>query len=206
MLTRSLRLVFTTPNDDTSAGSAEPDEVTPDDTGDGEFRATTEVRDMSPEEQLAYWKHHARKHERVAKATAAELQAEKDKNKTAEEKRDDEIRRQGEALGAERFLTDAVHGHVRALTGKADEDVADALSFVDPSRFLTDGVLDKAKLAAFASQLGTAAPQAPSTPQSIAAAAAAQMQRPGQATPASRGGGSISARRAEIAAALAAKQ
>src|SRR5205085_2890292 len=128
------------------------------------FPPTTPWTDMEPAEQVAYWRHQSRKHERTAesrrdydalKADSAELTKLREKNQTAEEKALEDARRQGENLGAEKYLKDAVEGHLRGETGKTAEEVAAALKFVDVSAFVgSDGRLDPALISEFAQSLG----------------------------------------------------
>lgn len=209
MLIRTPRLRFTA--EETETGGTPPAETTPETPPTGNpsepvlengFPANTRTADMTPEQQIAYWKFHSRKHEDNVRAKELELEQERDKHRTAEDKAADELRRQGEAAGAARFIGEAVHGQLRALTGKTDEDLSAALEFVDVNRFVKDGGLDRDKLTAFAAQLGTAAPAAPTPPTNPLAAATGGLTRtdaPG--TP--RTGGSINQERKRLAATFA---
>lgn len=203
MLTRPLRLLFNDPVDSETGGEQNPDNApagpeTPPapPAGDTGFPAGTAWQDMTPEQQVAYWKSHSRKHEKDARERATELEQLRQQSLSDEEKRLEEVRRQGEQSGAAKFLGDAVHGHLRALTGKSDSDVADALAFVDVSKFLAaDGSLDKEKVTTFSKSLGSAGPAAPAAPVSAQAQAAALL---GRSNPNDRSGGSINARRKEL--------
>lgn len=201
MLTRPLTLWF---NTDPEAGGTPPENPaptpapTPDPApSEPSFPANTSVQDMTPEQQAAYWKFHSRKHERDAREARDAAEELRKKNLTDEEKRIEEVRRQGELTGAGKFLGDAVHGHLRALTGKSDEDVSSALAFVDTAKFLAaDGSLDRDRVKAFAESLGTAAPAAPAAPTppvGVQALLAGTIQRPNDRT-----GGSINATRQEL--------
>lgn len=128
------------------------------------FPKDTSVTDMTAEQQAAYWKHHARKHEATAKARekfdqykadSEALALERQKNQTDQERAVEEARRQGEANGSTRYLKDAVAGHLRGVTHKSAEDIKTALEFVDVKAFTsTDGALDLSKIDTFAKQLG----------------------------------------------------
>jgi hypothetical protein len=209
MFTRSPRLRFNT--DETETGgttpAAGPTEATPTGTPpetalENGFPTGTPVAEMSSEQQIAYWKFHSRKHEGTARAREQELEQERNKNQSAEEKAADELRRQGEAAGAAKFIGEAVHGQLRALTGKTDDDLNTALEFVDVNRFVKDGRIDRDKLAAFATQLGTAAPAAPTPPTNPLATIAGNLSRT-DAPGAPRTGGSINQERARIKATFA---
>jgi hypothetical protein len=203
MLTRPLSLVFTDAPDDAAGTVIASDDTAqanaPELTKEPSFPANTSTADMTAEQQAAYWKFHSRKHENDSRSRAQELEELRRKSMTDEEQRLEDVRRQGELIGAEKFLGDAVHGHLRALTGKSDEDVDSALAFVDTTKFLgADGLLDRTKVAAFATSLGKAAPAAPTGPLNAQSALAAGMSRGDQAT--TRQGGSIQERRVELAA------
>jgi hypothetical protein len=210
MLNRPLSLVFNTDPDDaagtTPIASDDPAQATaPELTTEPSFPAGTAVADMTAEQQAAYWKFHSRKHENDARSKALALEEARQKNMSDEEKRLDDVRRQGELIGAEKFLGDAVHGHLRALTGRSDDEVDNALAFVDTTKFLgADGLLDRTKVAAFASSIGKAAPAAPAGPQNIQSTVAAALQRADSA--AIRQGGSIQDRRKELRDQYAAKK
>ena len=164
------------------------------------FPADTPVAEMTSEQQLAYWKHQSRKHERRAderkdydqlKAAADELAALKAASQTdaerALEQAREEARREGENLGAARYLTDAVKAKFQHLTGKSDEEVATAFAHVNAQSFTTDqGDIDGAAHTAFAATYGaTAAPQTPPF-DPIRFAMEQQQQKPGATS-----GGSI---------------
>lgn len=209
MLTRTPRLRFTA--EETETGGTPPAETTPDTPPTGTpsepvlengFPANTRTADMTAEQQIAYWKFHSRKHEDNVRAKEQELEQEREKHRSDEDKAADELRRQGEATGAARFIGEAVHGQLRALTGKSDEDLSTALEFVDVNRFVKDGRIDRDKLTAFATQLGTAAPAAPTPPTNPLATAVAGMTRT-DAPGAPRTGGSINQERKALAAKFA---
>lgn len=138
------------------------------------FPPNTPLDQMTPEQQLAYWKYHARQHENQEKALKkqlADLPALKQKaeqydqleqqNKTEHERELDAAReealQQGEILGASRYLSAAVKAEFRALTGKAKEDVDAAFAHVDVSTFIDDdGELDHVAIENFAKTFGAA--------------------------------------------------
>lgn len=167
------------------------------------FPADTAVAEMEPEQRAEYWRYHSKKHERRAdarsdydemKAKADKLDALEQENRTEVEKQldaaRDEARREGENLGAERYLKDAVQGRFQALTGKSDDEAATAFAHVDPKSFVgADGTIDGEKVKAFAATFG-ATNQQPHDP--VAAALAAQRR---QAAPAGSGGTSLKERR-----------
>jgi hypothetical protein len=132
------------------------------------FPAETPLEQMTSEQQAAYWKFQARKHENEAKsradyddlkAKADELAELKAKSQTEQEKALEEARdkalREGENIGAERYLKDAVMGRFQALTGKSDDDVAKAFAHVDAHSFVDEkGDLNVAALQEFAGTFG----------------------------------------------------
>lgn len=148
------------------------------DNGDGQgaggdsdlgFPANTAWRDMQPAEQVAYWQHQSRKHENTVnarrdydqlKADSEELARVRQESQTDQEKAldqaRDEARREGENIGAERYLKDAVTGRFQALTGKTDDEVATIFAHVDAKSFTSDsGDIDVEKLRGFAATVGT---------------------------------------------------
>lgn len=128
------------------------------------FPSETAVDDMTPDQQVAYWKHQARKHEKASKShadydqlkqDAEELAKLKAANATDREKEVEEARREGENLGAERYLKDAVKGHFRAATGKNPDEVDKAFEHIDAKSFVdAQGDVDVEKLEEFAKSFG----------------------------------------------------
>jgi len=164
------------------------------------FPADTPVAEMTQDQQLAYWKHQSRKHERRAderkdydqlKADSEELIRLRSESQTEAERAlaeaREEARREGENLGAQRYLTDAVKAKFQHLTGKSDEEVATAFAHVNAQSFTTDqGDIDSAALTAFAGTFGaTGGTQKPPF-DPIRAAMDQQQQKPGATS-----GGSI---------------
>lgn len=187
------RLRFTT---DPNPGDPTPGAPAPQDLG---FPDGTPVAEMTQEQQLAYWKHHSRQHERRAnsradydqlKADSEELARLRAANQTdaerALEEAREEARREGENLGAQRYLSDAVKAKFQHLTGKSDDEVATAFAHVNAQSFTTDqGDIDGAALTAFAATFGASAPQTPPS-DPVRAAMERQQQNPGATS-----GGSI---------------
>lgn len=112
------------------------------------FPKDTPIAEMTPAQEAAYWKFQSRKHELEAKsrkdydqlkAEAEELRVLKAKNATEDEKALEQARQEGENIGAQRYLKDAVKGHFRALTGMSKDDVDDAFDHVDASSFVDKG-------------------------------------------------------------------
>jgi hypothetical protein len=132
------------------------------------FPANTRTEDMTPEQQVAYWKDKARKHERRAseradydelKTAAEELAALKRSQQTDQERALEEAReaarREGENIGAQRYLKDAVLARFQKLTGLDDDAATQAFDFVDVSRFVGDGgEINAEALKTFASTFG----------------------------------------------------
>lgn len=163
------------------------------------FPSETPVDDMTPEQQVAYWKHQARKHEKSdksksdyedLKAKAAELATLKAATATEQEKAVDEARREGENIGAERYLKDAVKGYFRAATGKSNDEVDKAFEHIDAKSFVDgQGNVDVEKLEEFAKSF--ASETSDTSHQSDPVKAAIERQRQG-------GGGSGSGSVEEI--------
>lgn len=172
------------------------------------FPAETPIEQMTAEQQAAYWKFQARKHENEAKsradyddlkAKADELAQLKAANQTEQERALDEAReearRQGENIGAERYLKDAVTSRFQFLTGKSDEDVAKAFAHVDAHSFVNDeGDLDIDALKEFAGTFGVADSGTPADP----VKAALERQRHGVAAGGSGSGSITEMRKARL--------
>lgn len=163
------------------------------------FPAETAVKDMTQEQQTAYWKYHSRKHEAAAelertnaKAAADKLEAQRIAALPDAERALAEARAAGIAEGSKKYLVDAVTARLSALTGKSDQDLAAALDLIDVTKLTQgDGTLDLAKLNSFAATIGTAPSSTPApagTPPHDAVRAA--MERANN-DPQHRGTGSI---------------
>jgi hypothetical protein len=221
MFTRTLRLRF---NGTGASGSSTPPETPSGNTApviepvttpaapapaapvDNGFPAGTPVAEMSQEQQTAYWRHYARTHETVSKQKDKELEAEREKNKTADEREADRLRAEGAAAASGPLLASAVEGQLRALTGRSEEDITSALEFIDTTRFLTDGALDKGKVAAYAATLGTVAATAPTPPGSAQHQYTAPLAPHAQPQPHQRTGGSIAEAQKAALEAMQARQ
>lgn len=182
---------------------ATPPAATPPDLG---FPADTPLTEMTEAQQIAYWKHHSRKHEATATARAdyeqkaadsLELAELKKKNLTADQQALLAAREEGKTEGATVFLREAVVSRLLVLTGKTDEELAGALDLIDVSKLVKDNTLDLEKVTALATAIGTKAPAAPGIPPANAAQDALARQQQ-QLTP--HGGGSIKQMQAEIIA------
>jgi hypothetical protein len=131
------------------------------------FPAHTPWRDMSPEHQVAYWQHQARKHEQRASAMPDYEQAKADQARyqellqTTQSEHDRaiaEARRQGEAEATQRANSALVEAYFRAAgaaRGAADEDVSELLADIDRSRFINgqSGQVDTARIYALVNRL-----------------------------------------------------
>src|SRR5690625_1163632 len=119
----------------------------------------TPIKDMTADQQAAYWKYHAQKHERRSKeredydAIKAERDRLKQSTMTDAEKQIEEAREEGKALAAQEYsdrMVDAMlRGTLKGHGLKAD-DIDSRLSFIDRKAFLTDnGEVDSDKVNAY---------------------------------------------------------
>lgn len=128
------------------------------------FPDGTPVADMTPEQQVNYWKDKARKHEDRAKSgirpddhqkVKDELEALKssqlsDQDKLLEDAKS-AARAEGESAAAERYLRELVTARLQVATGQ-NEDV---LEYIDHKAFLTDsGEVDADKVNQYAERSG----------------------------------------------------
>jgi hypothetical protein len=166
------------------------------------FPADTPLAEMTQEQQLAYWQHQARKHERRAssradydqlKADSEELAALRAANQTdaerALEEAREEARREGENLGAQRYLRDAVIGRFQRLSGMDDAETSATFADlgIDPSQFVKqDGDLDVERITKLAARVAPAGATQTSSSDPIRDAMERQQQKPGATS-----GGSI---------------
>jgi hypothetical protein len=144
--------------------------------GDLGFPTGTSVADMTAEQQAAYWRHESKKQQRLAlsridPAEHTRVVEERDQLRSSSqtdterelEQAREEARREGENIGAARYLKDAVMGRFQALTGKTDAEVATTFQHVDPASFTdANGEIDAEKLTAFAATFGV--PETQPTP------------------------------------------
>lgn len=140
-----------------------------DNAGDKGYPENTAVADMTTDQQLAYHKYHSRKHEdrerelqrRQAdydkyKADSDELAQLKAQNATAEEKALEDARRDGENIGAARYLKEAVKGRFQGLTHKTSDEVDKIFAHVDALTFTDDkGDINVTALTEYAATFGT---------------------------------------------------
>lgn len=152
--------------------------------GDPGYPANTPVAEMTDAQQAAYWKTQSRGHEHKRRELAEKVEGYEAANLTEQQKREKQLREEGEVLGAQPFIRQAVRAELRASTGLPAADVDELLRFTDPNSFLTDGAVDDSKIASFATRIGSgpaAPPAAP--PASILGGLSSQAQPRSGATP-----------------------
>ncbi|MCU1675344.1 MAG: hypothetical protein JWM93_102 [Frankiales bacterium] len=146
-----------------AAAQAAADAAAASKTGADTFPANTPVADMTTEQQIAYWKHHSRKHEELAKAyggltpeQAREQQAELDRLRQASltdnERAIEAAKAEGKSEAMKGLAPQLVAAELRAqTTGRLTDDQRTALlEGIDHTAFLTgDGVVDTAKVTAW---------------------------------------------------------
>lgn len=140
---------------------------------DQAFPPNTPWRDMEPAQQVAYWQAQSRKHEERASSRQDydDLKAERDAlrqssmteaEKAAESARlaVEQARAEARELGRAEALKESNAGTVTALLdgalrirGKSDDQVADALRYVNTDAFVTDGAPDTKAILAFAESI-----------------------------------------------------
>jgi type II secretory pathway pseudopilin PulG len=195
-----LRFVETTDGD--AGQGAGADDAPGDDTStQNGFPANTPLEQMTAPEQAAYWKHESKKHQRAAnarsdyddlKAKAAELEQLQQANQSAEEAAIEAARRDGEVIGASRYLKEAVKGRFQGITKKTDEEVETIFEHVDALSFTDDkGDIDVEKLTKYAGTFGVS--DATVTTEDPVAAALGRQRLAGGGS-----GSSISERRKEV--------
>lgn len=128
------------------------------------FPDKTPIKDMSVEQQAAYWKHQARKHEDTAKARAdyESVKAERDQLKQAgmtdAEKAIESARAEGLQAGRAESVKSVTKAKVEAALSRRGLDekrVAAIVGPLDHTYFLTDsGEVDAAKVSDYASGFG----------------------------------------------------
>lgn len=133
--------------------------------GDKGFPDGTPVAEMSAEQQVAYWKHQARKHQSRAEARGdydtvkAELDQLKTKHQTDADKAIDEAKKAGAAEATAKMAPKLVAANFAAvLAGKRTADDIDAIvDGLDVRKFLTDtGEVDTDKVKQYAAGLAPA--------------------------------------------------
>lgn len=160
------------------------------DTGDGEggdggeggsggesdkgFPADTPIADMNAEQQAAYWKHQARKHETAAKARSDydAVVAERDRLKSATQTEAEKAVEAAKTEASTAAKVEARNQYVpqlvsakleAALAGKMPADkIAAQVEFLDHTKFLTEsGEVDTDKVQQYAAGLAPAGGQWP---------------------------------------------
>jgi hypothetical protein len=143
---------------------------------DNGFPTGTPLAEMTSEQQMAYWRDKARKHEERVKsmsdydqlrATADEYERLVEASKTDQERAIAEARRQGRTEAIGEVGGRLVEAYVRAAAaGRLGEDtVATLLEGLDRTKFLTNGEVDTARVYAFVNTLAPAQPAPAPQPQ-----------------------------------------
>ena len=181
------RIRFAKEQEGGGGGGSEPPKVTL----DGEefdFPAATAVADMTPDQKAEYWRHQSKKQQAKGAQPPADYVELQNKAKELEKLKKDGLddhqraieeakeaaRREGENIGSEKYLRDAVIARFQLLTGKDDDtEVASIFAHVDAKSFTDDkGEILADKLKEFAATFGTKA--AAGSPDAVAAALARQ--------------------------------
>lgn len=132
----------------------------------GGYPANTPLSEMTEGQQLAYWKHQARKHETTSKARADydTIKAERDQllssTQTEAEKAVAAAREEGARAGRAEYAPRLVAAELKAaLAGKIPADkLAGQIEFIDHTKFLTDtGEVDTDKVEQYAEGITPAA-------------------------------------------------
>jgi len=138
------------------------------------FPESTPIAEMTAEQQAAYWKHQARKHEDAAKARKDydEVVAERDRLKAATQTEAEKAVEEAKAAARKEALLESAPKLVAAefkaeLKGKrTPEQITALLEPLDLKRFLTDtGEVDTDKVSQYAAGLGSAGSTWPDTGQ-----------------------------------------
>lgn len=119
--------------------------------GDPGYPANTAVADMSVEQQAAYWKAQARKHE--GRATARQdydaIRAERDQLRATHMTESEKALEQARQEGRVAVTTEVNNGAVTAIVdaslrmrGFDDVRVTNALKYLNPAAFVADGSID----------------------------------------------------------------
>lgn len=145
--------------DDAPEAPAERAEQAADDRG---FPADTPLAEMTTEQQVAYWKHQSRKHEKRARPTNFDEIVEKarqfdelaEKNKTPDQKALDAVAAQAAAEASAKFGEIAVRAQIHAFRPTlTSEELDELLEDVDVRRFITDDGLDVDRIKRLADKL-----------------------------------------------------
>jgi 3-methyladenine DNA glycosylase Tag len=150
--------------------------------GDKGFPDGTPLEQMTPEQQAAYWKHYARKHEDTVKAfkgltpqQVAEMQAKNEeleaKALTADEKAlkavRDEATKQARAQAEAEFLPQIRAAKVQAIASTivSGDKLTAFMDIVDPVKLLgEDGAVDETKVMGYLTAMYGGEPQQQSGP------------------------------------------
>jgi hypothetical protein len=141
------------------------------------FPKNTRIADMKPEEQAAYWRHQARKHEGNFKGLVGDRSVDDVKKDLEEYGRirqeqltpSEKAIQEAEQRGREAATTESSQKAAKAILRAglearelSDEDVAEIVDSIDVRRFIKDGDIDTSGLASFAQRFtpaGTATQQ-----------------------------------------------
>ncbi|RJO74164.1 hypothetical protein D5S18_18600 [Nocardia panacis] len=124
------------------------------------FPAETPIIEMTAEQQAAYWKHHARRHEDNAKAykgvtpdqvrdMQTELAKLKDDKLTADERAVNQARTEARAAAEAELLPKVRAAEVKAIASDviSGDRLRNFMDFADPAKFIGDnGEIDEAKV------------------------------------------------------------
>lgn len=156
-------------NGDGGAGAGDEAEVVELDGEKFNFPPKTAVADMTDAQAREYWRHEAKKQQKKQPKKPADYdQLKKDSEDLAKlrmeklpederklEQAREQARLEGEVIGSEKYLKEAVKGRFQALTKLPDEDVETAFAHVDATSFVDDnGDLDIEAVKKFASTFG----------------------------------------------------
>lgn len=164
------RLVFVTPEVDGGGGGDDPAD------GDLGFPANTPVKEMTAEQQAAYYKHASKKWEKKAKtseknvkpadfdqllADAEAFRKQQEDGKSPDEKALDAARQkaivEAKAEAEREFLPVLVRAEfARRLPDLSDEQLDELLEDVAPATYYKDGAVDKERVERMAARLAPA--------------------------------------------------
>lgn len=170
--TLPFRLLFVTDGED-GGGTEQPAGDKGDDLG---FPPNTPAKDMTPEQQAAYYKHLAKKHEKNAKALLAKQRpddfdqivadaeayrklqdAQKSPDVRALEAARKEAAEKAAAEAAEKFMPVLVRAEfARRLPTLSEEELDELLEDISPAKYFKDGEVDKERVERMAARLAPA--------------------------------------------------
>jgi len=199
---RNPRLVFTDPPEGGGGGKTGENEPKP--LNEHGFPDETPVAEMTTEQGLAYWRHHAKKHEKNRKpdnfseiaANAQKWEQAQQENLQPNEKALLDAKNAGKQEGRSELLLDAVRGELRAQRPNLSvEDADELLADLNLANFVgDDGRVNVDKITSLASRLspGDQNTSQQKQPQQTLADAVKHNGNPGAS---GGGGGSITAQR-----------